>query len=816
MASVLQTTLQTEKEEHSLETILLKAAHVFGSETGVIIGFKPESEEIHHAWQLQHHQISSINPSDLEHKSLYKMIHARTPIIHDWQKNNSISVKLDERWLGIKLDQPPVSAAYIPILAGDEVLGLLCLSSRNPGLFPPGMLPWLNFLSRQLGLCLQYIRLKWQHNRHHELVALSELIVILEHSLAPMELMELVLTRLQAILNIESGGVYLRGDKQPGYALAIQQGMPASLLELGEISHAQFQKRIFNSDHPVIVNDLTQSAHIDDILNSSGYRGFIGLPVKSPKQNWGMLILLSKLRLDEPLSSIEKKLLYAIGNGMGSALETSHLFNLLVQAKREWENTFDSIDDLVAILDHNYRIVRANKALAAKFNQHPRDIIGNFCYRQFDNRSAPCETCPHVQAMATGKPHSCEKISDILKGTYLVTASPMHQGEGDIAATAYVARDITQQKEMFHHLQQMQKMESVGNLAGGIAHDFNNLLDGILGYASYIKESMSPDDPLYVEVEAIEKVGRRGAELTHQLLAFARGQKAKWEKVNLNDLVYEITGMLARTIPKNIKIQKQLTAEIRLVEADSGQLQQAILNICINARDAMPQGGHLTIHSQNITLDEAFVVRNPWAAAGEYVLLSISDTGQGIDKTIKDKVFEPFFTTKPEGKNTGMGLAMVYTIVKKHKGYIHFESAPGQGTIFHIYLPVYKPRLSQQPAPHETILLIDDEENACRLTQNVLKSNGYKVLVAHDGREAVDILKETHQNVDLVILDTSKPSMDGEKTCRLLKKIRSDIRVLLSSGCELNEETKTGDTTGPYQANELMARVKSALQHKGE
>lgn len=383
------------------------------------------------------------------------------------------------------------------------------------------------------------------------------------------------------------------------------------------------------------------------------------------------------------------------------------------------------------------------------------------------------------------------------------------------------------EKELLQEqLFQAQKMEAIGTLAGGIAHDFNNLLSGILGYASYGKILLPEDHPVHKHLEVIEKSAERSAELVRQMLGFSRGGKYEVRKVNCNLIIEEAVKLLSRTIDKSIEIETRLSSHLTLVLADIVQMQQVVLNICINARDAMPNGGRLILETQNVVLDEIYARKHLGSAPGNYVLIAISDTGVGMDPNVKRRIFEPFFTTKEKGKGTGLGLAMVYGIVKNHSGYVTFYSEKGMGTRFSIYLPAIKEGEADITATKqeevlkgkETILLIDDEEVIRELGKEVLEQLGYKVLLAEDGVEAMKIYKKNADQIDLVILDIVMPKAGGKTTFSELRGKNPALKIIVSSGYSIDGDAQDLMRSGahafiqkPYRVDELSSVIRRVL-----
>ncbi|MBU0985959.1 MAG: PAS domain S-box protein [Proteobacteria bacterium] len=405
---------------------------------------------------------------------------------------------------------------------------------------------------------------------------------------------------------------------------------------------------------------------------------------------------------------------------------------------------------------------------------------------------------------------------------------------GEIEYVSGVFFDITQRKEtekekhrLELQLRHAQKMEAVGTLAGGVAHDFNNLLQAVQGYAELLLMNQIKTDPDYQKLKEIIRIAERGSELTRQMLTFGRKVESHKQPLNLNHVIENAKNLLMRTIPKMIAIELHLEPDLKTAEFDPFQIEQVLMNLGVNARDAMPEGGKLSISTQNVFLDEAYCRKHLGTKPGEYVLLCVSDTGSGIDQNTLEHIYEPFFTSKEVGKGTGLGLAMVYGIVKNHDGYIVCTSEPGKGTAFRLYLPAVKqkPKLAaaeEAEVPikggNEIILLADDEEFILDFGKQFLEKYGYTVLTAADGESALAQYRE-HEHIDLVILDLIMPGMGGRKCLENLLKIDPRVKVLIASGYSFNgpmteavEAGATGFISKPYNVEKMLKTIRDVLQ----
>jgi len=430
------------------------------------------------------------------------------------------------------------------------------------------------------------------------------------------------------------------------------------------------------------------------------------------------------------------------------------------------------------------------------------------------------------ETLARGEVWSGRASNRKKDGTFFdaeVTVSPVRNSSGKITNYVGIHRDISNEIKLERQLNQAQKLESIGTLAGGIAHDFNNLLMGILGYASLLMMDMDGHHPHFEKLKAIESQVQSGAELTRQLLGFARAGRYEVKPVNLNDLIRETAAMFART-KKEISLQESYSESPWTVEVDRGQIEQVLLNLFVNAWQAMPEGGELYLETRNISLGESYT-KSFAVSPGRYVKVSVTDTGTGMDEKTQQRIFDPFFTTKEMGRGTGLGLASAYGIIKGHGGLINVYSEKGHGTTFNIYLPASRKEMTdiQEPSRtiqtgREVILIVDDEKFIVDVAGEMLRGLGYHVLSAGGSQEAVELFKANRDRIDLVILDMVMPGLGGGETYLSLKAIKPGIRVILCSGYSINGQAREIMDQGvnaflqkPFSLEELSQTIRDVL-----
>ena len=525
-----------------------------------------------------------------------------------------------------------------------------------------------------------------------------------------------------------------------------------------------------------------------------------------------------------------KQLLYSIVHDI---TERKQAIEALRASEEKYRTVLEANPDPVVVYDIEGKVVYYNPAFTRVFGWSLGERLGKKMDVFVPEESLP-ETQTMINRVLVGESFSGIETHRYTKEGKLIPVSisgaVLRDMDGNPVGSVINLRDISEQKNLEGQLQQAQKMEAVGTLAGGIAHDFNNLLQAIQGYTELLLMRKKEGESDWRELQEIIRASKRGAELTQQLLTFSRKVESKRRPLDLNQEVGEVRELLERTIPKMIDVEFKLADNLKMVNADPAQLKQVLMNLAVNAKDAMPEGGKLLIETQSVTLDQEFCRRYAEVKPGDYVLFSISDTGHGMGKETLEHIFDPFYTTKEVGKGTGLGLAIVYGIIKNHEGYITCYSRPEVGTTFRIYLPTIAPEtvpveLVIAPEPeglarggNETILLVDDEEFIRELGVDVLGRAGYTVLTASNGENALELYQQERARIDLVILDLIMPGMGGSKCLEELLKMDPDTRVLIASGYSPDGPTKGAIDTGakgfvskPYDTSKLLQLVREIL-----
>jgi len=510
------------------------------------------------------------------------------------------------------------------------------------------------------------------------------------------------------------------------------------------------------------------------------------------------------------------------------AIERRRTDEALVTSHDRYQELFENANDIVYTHDLAGTITSLNHAGELLMGRRREEVVG-VKMRDFvapEHRALLREMTERKIGGETKTTYELEIVSKDGSHCLLEVSTRLIFQSGKPVAVQGIGRDVTERRRLESHLRQSQKMEAIGRLAGGISHDFNNLLTVITGYSQWLLDEIPHNSPLAENAAEILMASNRAAALTNQLLAFSRNQVIHPIVLDLNSLVTRVDQMLRRLIGEDIELIVSTSPDLALVRADPVQIEQVILNLGINARDAMPDGGKLTIATSTAQIDEKSARDVPGCIPGDYILLAVSDTGCGIEEKIKPYIFEPFFTTKEVGKGTGLGLSTVYGIVKKCGGHIRVDSEPGAGALFWLYLPkaaeTVLPVLAAKPQAAgggtETILLVEDEASVRRIVGAMLVRLGYTVLEVPDARSALNIATSHRQKpIHLVLTDVVMPQLSGPELARQLKALRGDLKVLLMSGYAGEPMLETGREPGaaylqkPFTPDALAGKIREVL-----
>lgn len=577
-----------------------------------------------------------------------------------------------------------------------------------------------------------------------------------------------------------------------------------------------------------------QPAAIEDIYADAR------IPQDAYRPTFVKSLVMVPIRSAEPIGAIgnywaqphrasaeDLRILQALADSASVAMENVRVYEQLERSERRYRDLVENLEDVVFSLDTAGRMQYVSPAVA-KFGYSVEEMLGQHFERFVHEDDREAVLRDFTLAMG-GEAINCE-FRGIGKGGavfFLRTTVRATLENGAPVGLNGVLIDVTAQRRAEAQLRSAQRLESVGRLAGGVAHDFNNLLTVINGYADFALQRVEKQDHLHSDLREILSAGERAASLTRQLLAFSRKQVLQPEITDLNWIIADIEKMLRRLIGEDITLVTHPAPNLDPVLVDASQIEQVIMNLVVNARDAMPTGGRLSIETANVELDDAYVDQHPAVTPGPYVMLAISDTGYGMNQQTRERIFEPFFTTKEGGKGTGLGLATVYGIVRQSRGYIWVYSEPGQGTTFKIYLPRSE-RITAKERPvarkvvraaaNETILVVEDVEAVRNIVVRILKDAGYSVLAAASGKEALAICQGHPGEIDLVITDVIMPQMSGREVAEQLANARPQTAVLYMSGYTDNAIVHHGVLdpgkqfiAKPFSAADLTHKVREVL-----
>ena len=573
------------------------------------------------------------------------------------------------------------------------------------------------------------------------------------------------------------------------------------------LAHAEFSGRIFNeivSERRTCrtFNSSVEPAGLDLPMDHPEVRSFLGAPLKVGNVVHGWLYVANKLGSEE-FTQGDAGTLAALTAHAALAVENAERFQTLqkeITERRSAEDRFRVLVETaptgIVIADEKGRIAEVNAQALRMFGYERDELLNMPIETLLPERKRKTHYVtrteymkgPHARPMGVGIELFARR-KDGSEFPVEISLGPLVTKEGVLVSSTIV--DITERKKMEEHRRLSQRMEAIGQLAGGVAHDFNNLLGVIVGCSEMVLGELPPYHPAAKKIEMVQKAGACAADLTRQLLAFSRQQMLQPRVLDLKEIVKRMQTLLQRLLGENIQINVSVNPALGLVKADPGQIEQVLMNLAVNARDAMPKGGSLTIEACNIELDDTYRQEHAPVIPGPYVMLAMADSGTGMDSATQARIFDPFFTTKELGKGTGLGLATVYGIVKQSKGYIWVYSELNKGTVFKVYLPRLEP--NAQPAEHkvteetvfrgcETILIAEDSESLREIAREYLQSVGYTVLEAATGAEALQKARDYGNSIHLLLTDIVMPAMSGPELARKILSLRPGIKVIFTSG----------------------------------
>jgi PAS domain S-box-containing protein len=574
--------------------------------------------------------------------------------------------------------------------------------------------------------------------------------------------------------------------------------------------------------------------HWREAALTRGYKSIICLPLHHEQRTFGILGLYAS-EVSRP-GTDELKLLQRLADDLAFGIVSlrARAERRVAEEKIAQQAEFiDKATDAISVRDLEQRVTFWNQGAERMYGWKSSEVIGRPIRELLHPDFFAFENALHQlrrQGEWTGELQKKTKSGATLTADCRWTL--VRDNGGNPASVLAIETDITEKKKLEAQFLRTQRMESLGTLAGGIAHDLNNVLSPIMISIEMLKQDCTAPETRKM-LDTLETCSRRGAELVKQVLSFARGIEGQRVNVNLTRLARELQQIMRDVFPKNIEYELKAAEDTWTVTGDPTQLHQVLLNLCVNARDAMPDGGKLTITTENVVLDEAAVAMTPGARAGTYVLVTVADSGVGIEPAIRDRIFEPFFTTKETGKGTGLGLSTALGIVKSHGGFINVYSEPGRGTQFKVYLPAQAPlNAADRPAADsagrprgngECILLVDDEQNIRTVTQKTLERFGYSVITAGNGAEAVALYARHRSKILLVLTDMSMPVMDGPALILALRAINPTVRIIASSGLTnaggIAQALQNGVLAfipKPYTAEKLLKTVHAELTGRRE
>ncbi len=723
------------------------------------------------------------------------------------------------------VEQAQVVASTAVIVTMATIIAAILLTGET--------LRWTDFISvLAVGLIgffsvvfsLKYARQLDEQRR--QLLAISTIAEAVNRSVEVVHVLQSALDKATELLGTPFGWIYLLDGER--LVLKSAKGTSKNFLQLA--TNAAIPVSIWVRQPRVERERVVDSlGRIDDELKMLGIQFWASIPLRSTDGVLGVLVVAGTDY--HMFSTKQAELMETFGNQISVALNNAQLFERVRRSEALYSDLFENSPDIYLSVNRDHTITGCNLTGAQMLGYEKSEIIG----RKLESLFVP-EQQESLQEIVFRMFVEGRNVKDLEErmvrkdGTAFyvnINSSLVFAPDGSTIHARVVARDISERKRMEAAILHAQKIDSIGNLAGGIAHDFNNILAAILGSASVMRRHMPEEHEFAKYFEIIEGAAHRGSSLTRQLLTFARKTDNIAKPVDLHKLIDQTLVLFERGVSKEIVVERCFAPEMVAVNADEGQIQQALLNVLLNARDAMPNGGRVTITTTTTNVDAHTISHFASVRPGRFVALTITDTGIGMDEKMRSRIFEPWFTTKEFG--TGLGLSVVYGVVQSHGGFVSVDSEVGRGTSFTLHLPISdepvriaeQKRRARLPRGSENILVIDDDVSVCEIAKDMLSNLGYTVVDVHDGKAGVEFYRTRRASIDLVLMNMNMPLMGGRETFRQLKSINPAVPILIVTGhgrAVLDEAPWASEISGylqkPFELEDLATKVRAVLDSR--
>jgi len=718
----------------------------------------------------------------------------------------------------------------VPLMAGGRLIGTLSLEKHEPAFYTREHADLALSLAASAAVTIENMRLfEDSQRRVAELEALQQTSLQLTSSLNLTDVLGSIAENSLQLVGATDCHIYLYDAERDSFSFG------AALWKNGRKEPAVTQPRsqgftasVAREGRPLVINDVeNHPLYASRQAKKWRLKAIAGFPLRRAEQVLGVFTIA--FMDSHTFSEAELRVLGLLADQAAVAIENARLF-MAMRRERDYSQALITMANaLVLVLDIEGCIRLINKYVEELTGFSSAELQGGDLFSRLFHPEEQEQARTAFRECLSGGRHSQHENRFLTKSSsprvISWSSTLIRDSQGEPESVFVVGQDITEQKQLEMHLRQSQKMEAIGQLAGGIAHDFNNLLTPIQGSVELLLETENLDNQTREYLESIRLASERAAGLTRQLRLFTRQDEAQRQPLDLNKFVRETSDLLGRSLARIISVRLELEEELWAVEADSSQISQVLINLGLNAQDAMESGGTLVLGTRNISLGALETRLSPGVRPGRYACLSVEDSGCGMSPETQARIFEPFFTTKKPGKGTGLGLSVVYGIVRAHNGFIEVHSEPGKGSRFDVYLPTTDLAVEEKtrmdtalPAGTETILLVDDEEMIRRLGRRVLEKCGYTVLIATNGAEAITAYKKQGDNIDLVLLDVIMPQMNGQECLRRLQELDPEVKVLIATGFtaessvqHLKAEGVLGVVEKPFSIQTLAEAVRAAL-----